>query len=309
MKLAIDTKSRLPVTPDAVKLELAPITNDAQYLAPAACGGQHDTLMSNDAAATLKPRDWAALLTALVLPSIITWIYFFQAEGAKASAQVAIFVAVKILQFALPIVWVLAIQRGAFKLFSSPLPGTPGRGAGGEGLNASNMTRSGVPFGLAFGALVATAMLALYFAVLKGSALLTAPSQEITAKVTGWNIDAAWKYALLGLFYSLFHSLLEEYYWRWFVFSQLRRSISINAAIAISSLGFMAHHVLVLGKFFGFDHWITYAFSACIAIGGAVWAWLYHRTGSLLGPWLSHLLVDAAIFAIGYDLVRHLFNP
>ena len=30
-----------------------------------------------------------------------------------------------------------------------------------------------------------------------------------------------------------------------------------------------------------------------------MWAWLYHRSGSLLGPWLGHALVDAAIF-VGY---------
>ena len=29
---------------------------------------------------------------------------------------------------------------------------------------------------------------------------------------------------------------------------------------------------------------------------GAAWAWIYHRSGSLLGPWLSHLLIDAGIF-------------
>jgi membrane protease YdiL (CAAX protease family) len=78
--------------------------------------------------------------------------------------------------------------------------------------------------------------------------------------------------------------------------------------VAISSLGFMAHHVLVLGKYFGFSSPATWLFSVCVAVGGAVWAWLYERTESLLGPWLSHLLVDAAIFAIGYDLVRYTFN-
>jgi hypothetical protein len=32
--------------------------------------------------------------------------------------------------------------------------------------------------------------------------------------------------------------------------------------------------------------------------------WLYRRSGSLLGPWLGHLLVDALIFTVGWDLVR-----
>ena len=77
-------------------------------------------------------------------------------------------------------------------------------------------------------------------------------------------------------------------------------------AIVISSLGFMAHHVLVLGHFFGFNSFACWFFSLCVAVGGAFWAWLYERTGSLLGPWLSHLLIDAAIFLIGFDLVKGL---
>jgi membrane protease YdiL (CAAX protease family) len=33
------------------------------------------------------------------------------------------------------------------------------------------------------------------------------------------------------------------------------------------------------------------------------WAWLYDRTGSLLGPWMSHLIIDAGIFWVGYELI------
>jgi membrane protease YdiL (CAAX protease family) len=149
-------------------------------------------------------------------------------------------------------------------------------------------------------------MAALYFGMLRSSELMSAASIQIREKTSGFGIHSVWKYAALGAFYSLCHSLLEEYYWRWFVFGQLKRAAPLDSAIVISSLGFMAHHVLLLGKFFGFASWAAWAFSGCVAVGGAVWAWLYHRTGSLLGPWLSHLLVDAAIFAIGYDLVSDL---
>ena len=43
-----------------------------------------------------------------------------------------------------------------------------------------------------------------------------------------------------------------------------------------------------------------------VAVGGAVWSWAYRRSGSLLGPWLSHILVDTGIMLIGYDLLRGL---
>lgn len=229
-------------------------------------------------------RDLGVVLVALVLPTAITWLYFIEAKDWPAAAQLAVFSAVKTVLFALPIMWVWFVQRGRVTLRP---PGA-----------------SGMASGLVFGAAVGGAMLAFYYGALRGSELIAAAAPAIRNKVAGAGIDGLGKYAALGLFYSLFHSLLEEYYWRWFVFGQLRRWTTLGAAIAVSALGFMAHHVLVLGLYFGFANPATYLFAACIAIGGAAWAWLYHRTGSLIGPWLSHLLVDATIFAIGYDLVR-----
>ncbi|RIK76709.1 MAG: hypothetical protein DCC67_13525 [Planctomycetota bacterium] len=251
-------------------------------------------------------RDFAAATFALLLPSLITWLYFYRAAGASPAVQLAVFNVVKVLQFAFPLVWALAVER-------QRLAWRPPHGRG-------------VAFGLAFGAAVGAATLGLYYGFLQDRKLLAAASGEISAKVQGWGLQYVWQYVALGVFYSLLHALLEEYYWRWFVFGRLRRGLAadaehlagrgaapgraseagvrLGAAIALSSLGFMAHHVLVLGKYFGFGSPATWFFSGCVAAGGAVWAWLYHRTGSLLGPWLSHLLVDAAIFWVGYDLLR-----
>ena len=66
----------------------------------------------------------------------------------------------------------------------------------------------------------------------------------------------------------------------------------------------MAFHVIYLAIFFGWSSPATYLFSGAIAVGGGVWAWIYQRTNSIYGPWLSHLLVDVAIYYIGFDLVR-----
>ena len=66
----------------------------------------------------------------------------------------------------------------------------------------------------------------------------------------------------------------------------------------------MAHHVIILAAYFGGLSIMTILFSLAVAIGGAFWAWLYHRTKSLLGPWVSHAIVDAAIYLIGYDLIK-----
>jgi len=66
--------------------------------------------------------------------------------------------------------------------------------------------------------------------------------------------------------------------------------------------------VIVVGAYFGMVSLETWLISFSVALGGAFWAWLYHRSGSLVGPWLSHLLVDSAIFVIGYDIVRELIK-
>jgi membrane protease YdiL (CAAX protease family) len=154
-----------------------------------------------------------------------------------------------------------------------------------------------------FGAMVAGGMVAAYHFWLKPADFFSAATEPILAKVTGMGLLTPAAFIALGVFYSLAHSLLEEYYWRWFVFARLAEVAKLPTAIVVSSLGFAAHHVLVIGFYFGWMAAATWLFSAGVAIGGAVWAWTYHRSGSLIGPWLSHLLVDAAIFAIGYDLI------
>jgi membrane protease YdiL (CAAX protease family) len=79
-------------------------------------------------------------------------------------------------------------------------------------------------------------------------------------------------------------------------------------AIIVSSVGFMAHHVIVLSVYFGWFSPASVFFSLAVAVGGATWAWIYYRSGSLVGPWASHLLVDVGIFVVGFDLVRPLLT-
>ncbi|MAT69029.1 MAG: hypothetical protein CMJ58_05840 [Planctomycetaceae bacterium] len=243
--------------------------------------------MTAPADAPAPRRDLYAALFALVLPSLITWVYFFQAERLPPALQGLVFGGVKIVQFGFPLAWVLLVERRRVKL---AWPG--GRGVG---------------LGLAFGAAVAAAMVGLYFAWLRQAPDFAPAADAMREKISGFGLDSAVKFAALGVFYSLCHSLLEEYYWRWFVFGELQRFATFATALVVSSIGFAAHHVLVLGKYFGFASWETWVFAACVGVGGAFWAWLYRRSGSLLGPWGSHLLVDAAIFSLGYEIGRASF--
>lgn len=231
----------------------------------------------------LTTADRIILLIALVLPTFITWIYFIQLKDAPQGLQQAVYAVVKLIQFGLPALWVLLIQRQIRKFTRPP--------------------RWSLVAGIVFGLAVATGMAALYFFVLKPAGLIEGPSTAVRTKVASFGVGSPLAFLMFGVFVSAIHSLLEEYYWRWFFFGQLTRACRLPLSIAISSLGFAAHHVLVLSLYFGWTSPLTWLFSLAIAIGGAFWAWLYYKSDSLAGPWLSHSVVDAAIFVIGYEMI------
>jgi membrane protease YdiL (CAAX protease family) len=237
----------------------------------------------------VKPgRDWAAVIFALVLPTVVTLAYFVLAEGFSAETQQTVYGVAKTVQFLFPIAYVLLIQRERPRL----LP----------------LTTNGIGTGLIFGLVISAAMLALFHWGLKDAPFFDDAEVEMRDKITEMDLGTPTTFIGLGVFYSLIHSLLEEYYWRWFVFGQLASLTRLLPAVVVSALGFMAHHVLVIGTYFGFYSPATWIFSLCVAVGGAFWAWLYHRSGSLLGPWISHLLVDAAIFIAGYEIAGPLLG-
>lgn len=124
-------------------------------------------------------------------------------------------------------------------------------------------------------------------------------SEPILAEFVRFGLlDSFW---LFALFISLTHSLLEEYYWRWFVFGSLRLKLSFISAGFISALAFAGHHYILLHQFF--DWPITFMFGTLVGAGGFIWAWLYERTGRLTAVWLSHAVVDALILILIHNFV------
>ncbi len=227
--------------------------------------------------------DGLALWTAALFPSLATWIYLVVLGQDPSAAVQAAYAAEKVVQFAFPLVWVVLVQRQKVRL--------------------AKPTAAGVPAGLALGAAVLAGILLLYFLWLKPGGYLAVAAGPIAAKATALGMGSPARFILGGVLLSSIHALLEEYYWRWFLFGGLRRFMPVAAAVILSSLAFTAHHVILLASFFGCLSLATVFFSLCVAVGGAAWAWIYHRSGSLLGPWLSHILIDAGIFIVGFDLV------
>ena len=230
----------------------------------------------------------AALLFAMTYPTILTWIYFTALKDSPGSWQQAAFAIGKLIQFGFPAFWIFVVERRRF--------------------TGHAFTTRGFGLAIGLGMFEIVAGFALYFLYLKPTGVFAGPLQAMLVKLKDFGLDTLPAYIALTISYSLVHSWMEEYYWRWFVFRELsdkdfeKPSLPIRALI-ISSLAFAAHHVVVLAGYFQWNSPWTYLLSAIVAIGGGLFGWLYWHSRSLYAAWLAHAFADAVIFLIGYDLV------
>ncbi len=241
---------------------------------------------------TAKVRDGSALIFAMLFPLGMAWIYFVVLADPEARANEGLQVAIglgKIVQFTFPLVYVWWFER--------------------ERLVLRKPTAEGMALGIGFGLVVAAAILGLYLFWLRGSPAFSRASERVFRKVQEFNLATPTAYLMLAVVISGIHSLFEECYWRWFIFGTLRRHMPVAGALVLSSAGFVLHHIVILGVYFSDQFWtLAIPFSLCVGIGGGVWAWIYHRAGSLYAAWASHAIIDAAVLYVGYLMIAPYFG-
>lgn len=228
---------------------------------------------------------WVVVLLLLVIPTLSSWVYFDQMEGQGWRTQAA-YLGSKAIQALIPFLWVAIVLRGAW---------------GWPRWSWKSLLQGGL-----FGLVTIAGMLWLYHIHLEGTAILADTPAQIMLKLRDFNIVTPMRFLGMALFLSFLHAAFEEYYWRWFIFGQLRERLPLAAALAASALGFAAHHVIIVDKYVPRDYFLTVTLPAtlAVAVGGGVWAWIYHRTGSILGAWAAHVLADLGLMWIGFHLCR-----
>ena len=107
-----------------------------------------------------------------------------------------------------------------------------------------------------------------------------------------------WGFALL---LSLGHSLLEEYYWRGFLFTQLAIRMPLRCAHILAGLAFSLHHIVICTQYFTLVWGIL--LGGTVAIAGLFWSLLYQRHGHIWGAWISHIIADLVLMYIGAQLI------
>lgn len=249
-------------------------------------------------------RDLLAVTFAIFFPTLVTAVYFLWLEG---TSWVPLAYGIgKCIQFVFPIIFVWLYYREKLPSFSKRRSGFESAvdNRNLEDPLYNKLGKFNLLLGLLFGLGVVAGMVLVFFAILPKeiTSMLTATAGE---KVNAMGIDTLAKYLLLMAFYVVFHSLLEEYYWRWFVYDILQKQVPSWLAKVISSLGFMAHHIVLLTSFFGWGSPFAWLFSGSVAVGGMFWCWQFDRPWGFRSAWLSHAMVDAGIFGLGIYILRN----
>ena len=224
-----------------------------------------------------------ALLLTAPLPCVGTWLAMVALP--ESTVAKALFMGAKVWLLVAPLLWLRFVERRPIR---------PVRWSN-RGMIAGHVTGIVIFLG------IVGAYLTLGRAWIDTSLML--------GKIREIGIDRWWLYAGFALYACFVNSLLEEYFWRWFVF---RRSEDVLAgggakpqatawAVVLAGLLFTAHHVIALSVYF--DWRITALASMGVFIGGVTWSTLYLRTGNIYAGWVSHVWADLAIFGIGAWLI------
>jgi membrane protease YdiL (CAAX protease family) len=227
---------------------------------------------------TARRRSILALALLVPVPTIGALAAFVFAKGPVGQG---IYLAGKLWIAALPLVWLLVVERGRPSL--SPL--------------APERRRAGLATGLLLGLVLAGIILGA--GELFGHRLVDAGRLAQVERDAG--LTSPLRYVAFAAYLVVVNSLLEEYVWRWFAFVHCERLVAALPAVVLSGLFFTLHHTVTFAVQFAP---LTAALASLgVFAGGCAWSWCYLRFRSIWPGWISHALADVAGLWIGWRLL------
>lgn len=189
----------------------------------------------------------------------------------------SLFFLAKVWLLALPVIWRLAVEK--------------------KRISWSRPTQGGFGIAVGLGAAIFVFIVLAYVTV--GRQLIDPKAIQAMGADTG--LSRRSMYLAGALYWVTVNSVLEEYVWRWFVVEKLEDFLCSKTAIVASALAFTLHHIVAMQIFLS-PLVVTLA-AVGIFIGGAAWSWCYVRYRSIWPGYVSHAIVDVAVFGVGYHLL------
>jgi membrane protease YdiL (CAAX protease family) len=216
-----------------------------------------------------------ALILLLPVPSLGVWAGMI-AWPDQTLGKVLFFLA-KVWLLALPLAWHLIVEKRRIS-WSRPVQGG---------------------FGVAIGLAAAISVFIVVAYMTVGKLLIDAKAIQAMGVDTGLSQRST--YLMGALYWVTVNSVLEEYVWRWFVVEKLEDFLGSKTAIVCSALGFTLHHIVAMQIFL--SPMVVALAAIGVFIGGAVWSWCFVRYRSIWPGYVSHAIVDVAVFGVGYHLL------
>ena len=106
----------------------------------------------------------------------------------------------------------------------------------------------------------------------------------------------------VSLYISFANSFLEEFFFRGFVFTNLKRLSGRGLAYLFSAAAFSLYHVAMMIGWFSPALFLMVM--AGLLAGGMIFNWLNEKLDTIYCSWLTHMFANFAINTIGFMLLR-----
>lgn len=124
---------------------------------------------------------------------------------------------------------------------------------------------------------------------------------SLQALLEQWGFSGA---GIIGLIIVLLviNPILEEVYWRGYLYEKLKLRGNPTLAILLTSCFYTSYHFLSIIPMFKWP--LNIAAVIPVFIAGIFWGYIRGKTGSIIGPIISHVLGDLAIICVYLFIVR-----
>lgn len=116
-------------------------------------------------------------------------------------------------------------------------------------------------------------------------------------KNVGVNKD---NFVFVAIYISFANSLLEEFFFRGFVFMNLRRLVNRKSAYLVSSIAFAVYHVAMMVGWFSI--WLFLLLLAALIVAGIIFDWLNEKQENIYTSWFVHMFANFSINTVGFIL-------
>ena len=106
----------------------------------------------------------------------------------------------------------------------------------------------------------------------------------------------------VSLYISFANSFLEEFFFRGFVFTNLKRLSGRKLAYIFSATAFSLYHVAMMIGWFSPALFLLVMVG--LAAGGMIFNWLNEKLDTIYCSWLTHMFANFAINTIGFMLLK-----